>query len=90
MLKEWEERGLYPDYPAGQGKDEVHPPRWPSLCQWTHPHRDCPEQDPEGLHREVEIYGRLRQSYVPGWDCHGLPVEHEVEKSLGAKKGDSP
>lgn len=24
--------------------------------------------------------------YVPGWDCHGLPVEHEVEKSLGAKK----
>ncbi len=24
--------------------------------------------------------------YVPGWDCHGLPVEHEVEKSLGSKK----
>jgi isoleucyl-tRNA synthetase len=26
--------------------------------------------------------------YVPGWDCHGLPVEHEVEKNLGSKKGD--
>ena len=26
--------------------------------------------------------------YVPGWDCHGLPVEHEVEKGLGAKKAD--
>ena len=26
--------------------------------------------------------------YVPGWDCHGLPVEHEVEKSLGPKKGE--
>jgi isoleucyl-tRNA synthetase len=24
--------------------------------------------------------------YVPGWDCHGLPVEHEVDKSLGQKK----
>ena len=24
--------------------------------------------------------------YVPGWDCHGLPVEHEVDKSLGKKK----
>jgi isoleucyl-tRNA synthetase len=24
--------------------------------------------------------------YVPGWDCHGLPVEHEVDKSLGPKK----
>ena len=21
--------------------------------------------------------------YVPGWDCHGLPIEHEVEKVLG-------
>ncbi len=26
--------------------------------------------------------------YVPGWDCHGLPVEHEVEKSLGMKKAE--
>jgi len=26
--------------------------------------------------------------YVPGWDCHGLPVEHEVEKNLGLKKGE--
>ena len=21
--------------------------------------------------------------YVPGWDCHGLPIEHQVEKQLG-------
>ena len=21
--------------------------------------------------------------YVPGWDCHGLPIEHQVEKSIG-------
>ncbi|OGP80518.1 MAG: isoleucine--tRNA ligase [Deltaproteobacteria bacterium RBG_16_49_23] len=26
--------------------------------------------------------------YVPGWDCHGLPVEHEVEKGFGKKKAD--
>jgi len=24
--------------------------------------------------------------FVPGWDCHGLPVEHQVDKSLGKKK----
>src|SRR3977135_1369186 len=29
--------------------------------------------------------------YVPGWDCHGLPIEHQVDKDLGAKKrGMSP
>ena len=22
-------------------------------------------------------------SYVPGWDCHGLPIEHNVEKKKG-------
>jgi isoleucyl-tRNA synthetase len=21
--------------------------------------------------------------YVPGWDCHGLPIEHQIEKSIG-------
>jgi isoleucyl-tRNA synthetase len=25
-------------------------------------------------------------AYVPGWDCHGLPIEHQVDKELGAKK----
>jgi isoleucyl-tRNA synthetase len=24
--------------------------------------------------------------YVPGWDCHGLPIEHNVDKELGKKK----
>src|SRR5215471_11008308 len=24
--------------------------------------------------------------YVPGWDCHGLPIEIKVEEALGAKK----
>ncbi|MFH1874435.1 MAG: isoleucine--tRNA ligase [Pseudomonadota bacterium] len=24
--------------------------------------------------------------YVPGWDCHGLPIELEVDKKLGGKK----
>jgi isoleucyl-tRNA synthetase len=26
--------------------------------------------------------------YVPGWDCHGLPIEHQVDKELGSKKKD--
>ena len=24
--------------------------------------------------------------YVPGWDCHGLPIEIKVDESLGGKK----
>jgi Isoleucyl-tRNA synthetase (EC 6.1.1.5) len=24
--------------------------------------------------------------YIPGWDCHGLPVEHQLFKELGIHK----
>ncbi|TFG60198.1 MAG: isoleucine--tRNA ligase, partial [Deltaproteobacteria bacterium] len=24
--------------------------------------------------------------YIPGWDCHGLPIEHQVDKTLGGRK----
>ena len=28
----------------------------------------------------------FQSPYVPGWDCHGLPIEHQVLKDLGEKK----
>jgi len=31
-----------------------------------------------------------RAPYVPGWDCHGLPIETQVEKELGGKGKVSP
>ena len=30
----------------------------------------------------------MQAPYVPGWDCHGLPIEHQVTKQLGEKKKD--
>ena len=24
-------------------------------------------------------------SYIPGWDCHGLPIENQIEKTFGRK-----
>ncbi len=31
-----------------------------------------------------------RAPYVPGWDCHGLPIELNVEKELGVRRGELP
>ncbi|MGC1687612.1 MAG: class I tRNA ligase family protein, partial [Candidatus Acidiferrales bacterium] len=28
----------------------------------------------------------FRSPYIPGWDCHGLPIESKVEKDLGGRK----
>ena len=27
-----------------------------------------------------------RADYIPGWDCHGLPIEHQIEKETKEKK----
>lgn len=32
----------------------------------------------------------FRAQYVPGWDCHGLPIELKVEQELGEKKKELP
>jgi len=32
----------------------------------------------------------FRSPFVPGWDCHGLPIEHQVDKGLGSKKNEMP
>ncbi len=31
-----------------------------------------------------------KTGYIPGWDCHGLPIEHNVELELGEKKKELP
>jgi len=32
----------------------------------------------------------LDAPYVPGWDCHGLPIEHQVLRELGEGALDAP
>ncbi|MEM6315699.1 MAG: class I tRNA ligase family protein, partial [Planctomycetota bacterium] len=27
----------------------------------------------------------FKTPYVPGWDCHGLPIEHKIQQKLGPK-----
>src|SRR2546430_6820146 len=28
--------------------------------------------------------------YVPGWDCHGLPIEHKIQEQVGPKLREMP
>ena len=70
-----------------QGRRAVRSARWPAVCERPHPHRPCVQQDPEGLRREESHAQRgYFTPYIPGWDCHGQPIEHMVETSLGTEK----
>ena len=31
-----------------------------------------------------------RAPYVPGWDCHGLPIEHKIQEEIGPKWRELP
>ena len=37
--------------------------------------------------KDIVVKSRLmagfHSPYIPGWDCHGLPIEHQVEKKIG-------
>jgi len=35
---------------------------------------------------KVKRMNGFHAPYIPGWDCHGLPIELQVEKNLGSKK----
>jgi len=87
LLKIWEESGLY-------GKIEEHGKTKPLYIL-----HDGPPYANGHIHIGHALNKILKDfilkskrmegfhaPYVPGWDCHGLPIELQVEKNLGSKK----
>ena len=91
MLKQWEERNAYAamvDTCTAKGAYVLH---------------DGPPYANGHIHmgtalnkilKDIIIKSRNMQGfearYVPGWDCHGLPIEHKVEQELKEKKKTLP
>ncbi|SLM27723.1 isoleucyl-tRNA synthetase [Desulfamplus magnetovallimortis] len=89
QLKEWEKSGLYRKI------------RQSSAGKETFILHDGPPYANGNLHighainkilKDIIIRSKQMAGfdapYVPGWDCHGLPIEHNVDKKLGSKKKD--
>lgn len=84
MLRQWQEQGLYAAIrKARAGRD-------------TFILHDGPPYANGEIHighavnkvlKDIIIKSRTLSGYdapyVPGWDCHGLPIEHNVEKKVG-------
>ena len=87
MLAEWESEGLYARLRAaskGRKKYILH---------------DGPPYANGHIHMGTALNKVLKDivvkskqmagfdaAYVPGWDCHGLPIEHQVDRELGARR----
>src|SRR5512138_1816213 len=87
MLAKWESDGLYRQMEeAGGGK-----PRY--ILHDGPPYANGHIHIGHALNKILKdiILKSKRMSgfdapYIPGWDCHGLPIELQVEKNLGSKK----
>ncbi len=88
-LKQWEHSGLY----ATLRRESQERPRF--ILHDGPPYANGHIHIGTALNKILkDIIVRSRQMmgydavYVPGWDCHGLPIEHNVDKELGPKKHD--
>lgn len=87
MLKGWEHEGVYArilQKSAGKPKYVLHdgPP-------YANGHIHIGHALNKVLKDLIVKYRTMRGHdalYVPGWDCHGLPIEHQCLKEMGKRK----
>ncbi|HZI93127.1 MAG TPA: isoleucine--tRNA ligase, partial [Patescibacteria group bacterium] len=87
MLKKWEEGGLYAKIRAAAGGR----PRF--VLHDGPPYANGRIHLGQSLNKILKDFIVKSRSmmgfdapYVPGWDCHGLPIELQVDRELGGKK----
>ncbi len=86
MLKEWYEKRVYQrirEVAAGRPKFILHdgPPYANGDIHIGH----AVNKILKDMIVKAKTLSGYDAPYVPGWDCHGLPIEHQVEKLHGLK-----
>jgi isoleucyl-tRNA synthetase len=83
-VKEWEEKGLYKKLRAARCEHEkfvLHdgPPYANGQIHMGHAVNKILK---DMIVKARQLKG-LDAAYIPGWDCHGLPIENAIEKKHG-------
>lgn len=83
-VKEWEEQGLYKrlrEARCGRQKFILHdgPPYANGQIHMGHAVNKVLK---DMIIKSRQLKG-LDAAYIPGWDCHGLPIENAIEKKFG-------
>ncbi|OAQ21617.1 isoleucine--tRNA ligase [Thermosulfurimonas dismutans] len=89
FLKFWEEIGLYERLNQRQGPVFVLHDGPPYANGHIHMGTALNKVLKDIILKSRRMMG-YRAPYVPGWDCHGLPIELNVERELGVRRGELP
>ncbi|MCS7033500.1 MAG: isoleucine--tRNA ligase [Phycisphaerae bacterium] len=88
-LRKWQEMNLYEQLM----RLRAHAPRWvlhdgpPFANSDIHIGHVANKTLKDVFIRYKSLAG-FQCPFVPGWDCHGLPIEHKIQQDLGAKLRD--
>ncbi len=84
MLKKWQKANLYQQIQAAsQGKEAFILHDGPPYANGDiHMGHSVNKILKDIILKSKRLSG-YAAPYVPGWDCHGLPIEHNVEKKIG-------
>ncbi|WP_370239221.1 class I tRNA ligase family protein, partial [Neptunomonas phycophila] len=88
MLKAWQDKGLYQkirEISAGRPVFILHdgPPYANGNIHLGH----AVNKVLKDIIVKAKTLDGYDAPYVPGWDCHGLPIEHKVEVTYGKNMG---
>ena len=87
ILARWQETGLYEAIQAARTQAPLFALHdGPPYANGTLHHGHILNKILKDIVIKDRTQAGFRVPYVPGWDCHGLPIEVQVDKELGAKK----
>jgi len=88
ILAKWEETGLYGQITkAGEGKENFTLHDGPPYANGNIHAGHALNKILKDIIVKMKTMSGYYAPYIPGWDCHGLPIEHQVDKQLGKSKG---
>lgn len=84
MLKRWTEKGLYEKMrEARKGREQFILHDGPPYANGDIHIGHAVNKILKDVIIKSRVLSGFDSPYVPGWDCHGLPIEHNVEKKIG-------
>ncbi|MDD3518684.1 MAG: isoleucine--tRNA ligase, partial [Chromatiales bacterium] len=84
MLAEWQQMDLYGRLrAAGKGKPKFVLLDGPPYANGTIHIGHALNKVLKDIIVKSRVLSGFDAPYIPGWDCHGLPIEHQVEKKIG-------
>ena len=85
MLQCWESQDIYGESARHRARPAaLRAARRPAVCQWRRSTSAMPStRSSRTSSSSRALWTASTAPYIPGWDCHGLPIELQVEKKHG-------